>query len=140
MRQFYLIFICSFVIISGCSDTGHDDTEDTLILGTGLDHGTVTGATETFLGNPETGAVIIYWSLETKHDMSGYRLRLLIEEKVGSKWNERRLFDYGIIGDILVYYYIDSFYHDYGIGTFRATVFIGERDVASTEYTVQPET
>ncbi len=131
------IIFSAFALLHGCSDTGSDDTENTLILGTGLGHGIVTGATESFTGDSEDGSVIIYWSLETKHDMSGYRLRVLIEEKAGNKWNERRIFDYGIIADTLIYYYIDSFYHEFGTGTFRATAFISDNDVASTEYMVE---
>ena len=133
-----LLFIAfSLIILSGCSDSSVDDTVDTLVLGTGLGHGIVTGATDIFTGESQTGAVIICWSLETRHDMSGFPIRLLIEEKAGSMWNERRLFEYGIIQDPLIFYYIDSFYHDYGIGAFRATIFIGERDVVSKEYSVQ---
>lgn len=132
-----LIITLSLIILSGCGGSSVDDTVDTLVLGTGLGHGVVTGATDIFSGEPQTGAVIIYWALETRNDMSGFPIRLLIEEKAGSRWNERRLFEYGIMQDPLTFYYIDSFYHNYGIGAFRATIFIGERDVVSKEYSVQ---
>ena len=129
----FLIFISS-----ACSDnTVSDDTENKLTLGTGLGHGTVTGVSDSFTLDPDGEGVLIQWMLESKRDMGGgYIVSILIEEKVGDEYVERILYDYESTEENFVFYYIDSFYHQLGVGNFRATGFVGSSEVASQTYTV----
>ncbi len=138
MKKLVNLILVILVITTGCSDNpASDDIQDRLRLGTGLGRGTVTGITDTFYMNPDTGGVLIQWMLESKYDLGGgHIISILIEEKVGENYVERKLFDYEPADDINVYYYIHSFYHQLGPGIFRATGIVGHRKAASQTYTV----
>jgi len=138
MKKLYFLISLLIFLSSACSDsTVSDDTENKLILGTGLGHGTVTGVSDSFNLDPDGEGVLIQWMLESKRDMGGgYIVSILIEEKVGDEYVERILYDYEPTEENFVFYYIDSFYHQLGVGNFRAAGFVGSGKVASQTYTV----
>ena len=92
MKKLVNLILVLLVITTGCSDDPvSDDMQDRLRLGTGLEHGTVTGVTDNFYLNPDTGGVLIQWMLESKYDMGGgHIISILIEEKAGVEF---RLFE-----------------------------------------------
>ena len=64
-------------------------------------------------------------------------ISILVEQKIGETWIELRLFDYGLTDDTPSFYYLGSFFHSFGLGTFRATGFLGNRRIAWTTYIVR---
>ena len=141
MKKSYILAAFLIFISSGCSDnTVSENTVNKLSLGTGLGHGTVTGVSDSFALDPDGKGVLIQWMLESKRDMGGgYIVSILIEEKAGDEYVERILYDYEPTEENFVFYYIDSFYHQLGVGNFRATGFVGSGKVASQAYTVKYE-
>jgi len=138
MKVLLPFFLIMCIFIASCADNPADEGVNRLILGTGLGRGTITGVTQSFALPPGAEGVLIQWKLETKDDIGGgYIVSILIEQKVGDSYKEKRIFDYQPTDDYPVFYYIDSFYHKFGIGSFRATAYVGNRRIASQTYTVQ---
>jgi hypothetical protein len=128
------LFLLSF---NSCSNSS-SDSENKLTLGTGIGRGIITGITDIFSVDPGKDGVVIQFMLESKNDMSGgYTISILIEQLVDNKYIFRRLFDYGLSNDAPQFYYINSFYHIYGSGSFVATGLVGDRIVAKCSYTVK---
>jgi len=138
-NRLFIVFSV-IMLITGCGNPVSDEDRDYLTLGTGIGHGKVTGAGETFAIPSGSDGVLIHWALESRNDIGrGLFLAMLIEQKTGDQWIERRLYEYTPIPDTEVYFLIDSFYHQFGTGTFRATAISGIRKVAYRQYTVTIE-
>jgi hypothetical protein len=134
------ITLAAILLITGCGNPASDDDRDYLTLGTGIGHGKVTGSGDVFVLTSGSNHVLIHWALESKHDIGGgLFLAMLIEQKTGDQWIERRLYEYTPLTETEVYFVIDSFDHQFGTGTFRATAISGIRKVASRQYTVSLE-
>ena len=137
MKKLFVLSLIILVTVASCSDDPVSDSVDRLTLGTGLGRGTITGVTQSFIQNPDSDGVLIQWMLESRRDISGgYIVSILIEQKIGNDYVNKILFDYEPTEDYPVYYYIDSFYHDLGTGSFRATCYVGNKRIASQTYTV----
>ena len=140
MKTIFPLLIPLLFCLAGCGDSPTDDYIDRLVLGTGLGHGVVTGISDVFVIKPESDGVLLHWALESKYDMGGgFMISILVEQKIGDAFVERQLIDYEPLDDTDIYYYIESFYHIHGTGTFRANAIVGFRKVASQEYTVRLE-
>jgi hypothetical protein len=140
MKKILLIsiaLIAAFLFAYSCSNDPSSDGVDRLTLGTGLGPGKVTGNGEIFTVKDGEDGVLIYFNLESKSDIGGGKMiSILIEQKIGEIWYERRLFDYGLTDNMPSYYYLGSFFHSFGIGSFRATGFMGNRRLARASYIV----
>jgi hypothetical protein len=122
---------------NSCSNSS-SDSENKLTLGTGLGRGVITGITDTFSVEPGKEGVLIQFMLESKNDMSGgYLISIHLEQLIDGKYIHIRFFDYGLSDTAPQFYYINSFYHIYGSGSFRATGMVGDRIIAWSAYTVK---
>ena len=139
-RAALFVLVVLVMLAAGCGGTPLDDYEDKLVLGTKLVDGGVSGITTSFTIPSGSNTVLIHWAIESKYDIGGGReLAMLIEQKTGGTFVERRFITYPEIQEADIYYIIDSFSHSFGTGAFRATVISGIRKVASREYTVRFE-
>ncbi len=133
----FLIVLVLLAFQAGCSSTAGDEYTDSLTIGTGLGHGTVTGAGDTFAIPQGSDGILLHFALESKYDIGrGYAISLLVQEFVDGRYIDRTWIDYEPLDEIDVHYLIESFYHDQGTGKFRATFIAGIRAVASRDYTI----
>jgi len=139
MKKLALFMLMVFFTAAGCNKS----SISSLTLGTGTigftiagrtgKGFTITGETTSFTGSPVT----IFWRLESREDMKGSTVDIVIEEKTNNGYVTRNTFNYPALqsyGHIMV----SSFNHDFGKGSFRATGKLTDNNktVASKVYTV----
>jgi hypothetical protein len=136
------IFLLGLTIVLTCCKKEEKDTENEtdqysnkITLGTGMSGFNITGEATTFylIG----GSLNIYWRLESKDDMAGSQVRILISKSISSTYQTIDTIDYNnpqSYGHIM----LSSYPHTYGAGSFKATgiLLTGSKTIASKEYIV----
>ena len=116
-----VLFCTGVFFIASCSSDNTTSAvyTDSLILGTGNVGWTITGETTTFINNPNTVGITIYYRVETENDMKGSNINLEIEKNSETGFEQVHivyLTNPSKSGHVVV----GSYLHVLGVGTYRA--------------------